>query len=72
MNDVSRDHLVKKQKLVERRTMLRMELQVQATAAIALVLWGLTAINSESSRVVCALSGRLSNIIGDTDDENGV
>ena len=72
MNDVSRDHLVKKQKLVERRTMLRMELQVQATAAIALVLWGLTAVDSKSSQVLCALSGRLSNIIGGIDDENGV
>ena len=41
-------------------------------AAIALVLWGLTAVDSKSSQVLCALSGRLSNIIGGIDDENGV
>ena len=63
---------VKEQKLAEHRAMLRIELQVQATAAIALMLWGLTAVDSESSQVLCALSGRLSNIIGGIDDENGV
>ena len=38
VNDASRDHWVKKQKLAERRAMLRIGLQVHTTAAMALVL----------------------------------